>query len=94
MNKAQLVKVLYTSLNNQVSMPECEVALETVLSAITDVVASGEPVKISSFGQFYQGCRAACTKTNPKNPSLVVEVPTKKVFKFKPYSAVREQVNS
>jgi nucleoid DNA-binding protein len=94
MNKAQLVKVLYTSLNQQVSMPECEVALETVLTAITDVVATGEPVKIHSFGQFFLGGRKACTKTNPKNPSLIVDVPAKKVFKFKPYSAVREQVNS
>ena len=67
-------------------------ALEAVLSAITDELASGGQVTITGFGTFKVSQRAARTGVNPQNPSQKIEIPATTVPTFKAGKNLKEAV--
>ena len=67
-------------------------ALEGVLSAITDELASGGQVTITGFGTFKVSKRAARTGVNPQNPSQKIKIPATTVPTFKAGKNLKEAV--
>ena len=66
--------------------------VESVLAHMSDALASGETVKISSFGTFSVRDKTARVGRNPKTGEAVT-IPAKHVPHFKPGKEMRERVN-
>lgn len=62
-----------------------EVALEAVLSIISDALVSGDKVQLVGFGTFESKERAARVGRNPR-ANIPVNIPAKRVPVFKPGS--------
>ena len=65
--------------------------VETVLSTISDVLARGETVKISSFGTFSVREKAQRVGRNPKTGEEVPILP-RRVLSFRPSHLMKERV--
>lgn len=63
-------------------------AVDTVLDTITEALKAGENVQFTGFGQFVVIDKEARTARNPKTGEAV-EVPAKKVVKFRAGSGLR-----
>jgi integration host factor subunit alpha len=79
----------------QVGLPrnESQELVELVLKEISDALAEGESVKLSSFGSF--GIREKGERVG-RNPKTGEEVPItpRRVLVFKPSNIMKERVNS
>ena len=67
--------------------------VEGVLNHISDVLASGETVKISSFGTFGVRDKAARIGRNPKTGEEVPILP-RRVLTFRPSHLMKERVSN
>ena len=67
--------------------------VESVLQHMSDALAGGETVKISSFGTFSVRAKSARVGRNPKSGDRV-QVPAKHVPHFKPGKELRDRVNA
>jgi len=65
--------------------------VDNVFETIANVVAN-EDVAITGFGKFATSERAARTMRNPLNGEQV-QVPAKKVLKFKPAKSLKDSIN-
>ncbi len=65
--------------------------VESVLAHISDALASGESVKISSFGTFNVRDKAARVGRNPKTGEEVPILP-RRVLTFRPSHLMKERV--
>jgi integration host factor subunit alpha len=67
---------------------DCAELLETVLSEISDSLAEGETVKISSFGSF--SVRQKSQRMG-RNPKTLVDIPitARRIVKFRPSEKLR-----
>lgn len=63
-------------------------AVDTVLDTVTEALKAGENVQFTGFGQFVVIDKEARTARNPKTGETV-EVPAKKVVKFRAGSGLR-----
>lgn len=63
-------------------------AVDTVLDTVTEALKAGENVQFTGFGQFVVIDKEARTARNPKTGESV-EVPAKKVVKFRAGSGLR-----
>lgn len=63
-------------------------AVDTVLDTVTEALKAGENVQFTGFGQFVVINKEARTARNPKTGESV-EVPAKKVVKFRVGSGLR-----
>lgn len=79
MNKAELVDNISEKTNW--TKADSKVALESILEAIREGVASDGKVQMVGFGTFKSVERAARTGRNPKTGEAV-EIPAKTVTKF------------
>ena len=70
-----------------------EVALEAVLSIISDALVSGDKVQLVGFGTFESKERAARVGRNPR-ANIPVNIPAKRVPVFKPGSTLLLQTAS
>ena len=68
-----------------------EVALEAVLSIISDAHVSGDKVQLVGFGTFEKNDRAKRVKSNPR-ANIPVNIPAKRVPVFKPGSTLKSAV--
>ena len=66
--------------------------VESVLQHMSDALASGETVKISSFGTFSVRAKSARIGRNPRTGEAV-DVEAKRVPYFKPGKEMRERLN-
>lgn len=66
-------------------------ALDAILEAIKDALASGEKVSLVGFGTFMVKERAAREGRNPRT-GKTIKIPPKKVPVFKPGKELREAV--
>lgn len=66
-------------------------AVESMMSAIVDAVASGDPVRLSGFGTFETQERAARVARNPGTGARV-DVPAAVVPRFRASPQFRERV--
>ncbi len=89
MNKAELVEEVanQTGLTKKVSRE----AVNAVISAITDSLAKEEKVTLAGFGTFQVRERKARRGVNPQTRKTI-QIPAKKVPKFKPGKELREKV--
>jgi len=89
MNKAELVQEVanQTGLTKNVSRE----AVNSVVSAITDSLVREEKVTLVDFGAFQVVKRKARRGRNPQTGETI-QIPAKKVPKFRPGKGLREKV--
>ena len=90
MTKREIVK----SVSEKTGFTQKDVltVVDNVFETIANVVAN-EDVAITGFGKFATSERAARTMRNPLNGEQV-QVPAKKVLKFKPAKSLKNSINS
>jgi len=88
-NKAELVEEVanQTGLTKKASRE----TVDAIISAITDSLAREEKVTLVGFGTFQVMERKARTGRNPQTGDEI-QIPPKKVPKFKPGKGLRERV--
>ena len=74
------------------SRAESVAMVEMVLKEITDTLAKGETVKLSSFGSFMVRKKGRRIGRNPKTGTLVPILP-RRVIAFKPSAILKQQMN-
>ena len=86
---------LAEALVEKVGLPrnESQELVELVLSEISDALASGDPVKLSSFGSF--GIREKGERIG-RNPKTGEEVPItpRRVLVFRPSNIMKDRINA
>ena len=86
---------LAEALVDKVGLPrnESQELVELVLSEISDALAGGEPVKLSSFGSF--GIREKGERIG-RNPKTGEEVPItpRRVLVFRPSNIMKDRINA
>jgi len=90
MNKNELVKNIATSAG--LSQVAAEKALNAFMDTIKDSLAKGDAVTMVGFGSFSVSKRAARTGRNPRTGESI-NIPEKKVVKFKPGARLADAVN-
>ncbi len=88
--RAQLGEAVYQEVGR--SRNESAELLEAVLSQISDALARGETVKISSFGTFSVRQKGQRIGRNPKTGEEVPILP-RKVLVFRPSQVLKNRVN-
>lgn len=90
MTKREIVK----SISEKTGFTQKDVltVVDNLFETITSVVAN-EDVAITGFGKFATSERAARTMRNPLNGEQV-QVPAKKVLKFKPAKSLKDSINN
>ncbi len=90
MNKKELINAI--SEKTRLSAKEAGLALDAVLSAISDELAKGETVQLIGFGSFSVKERAAREGRNPRTGETV-KIEVAKVPAFKAGKALKDIVN-
>ena len=67
-------------------------ALDAFITAVTKSLKAGEEVRLVGFGTFGVSERAATTGRNPRTGDTI-NIPARKVAKFKPGKALQDTVN-
>jgi len=88
--RAQLSEAVYQEVG--LSRNESADLLESVLGYISESLASGESVKISSFGSFSVRQKGQRTGRNPKTGEEVPILP-RKVLVFRPSQVLKSRIN-
>ncbi len=88
--RAQLGEAVYQEVG--LSRNESAELLEAVLSQVSDALARGETVKISSFGTFSVRQKGQRIGRNPKTGEEVPILP-RKVLVFRPSQVLKNRVN-
>ncbi len=89
MNKAELISQI--SENASMTKQEVGAALDAVIKAISDALASGEDVSLIGFGTFTVKERAAREGRNPATGETIT-IPASKVPAFKAGKALKDAV--
>ena len=88
--RAQLSESVYQEVG--LSRNESADLLESVLGYISEALASGQPVKISSFGSFSVRQKSQRIGRNPKTGEEVPILP-RKVLVFRPSQVMKSKIN-
>lgn len=89
--RAQLGEAVYQEVG--LSRNESAELLEAALNYISDALASGESVKISSFGSFSVRQKGQRIGRNPKTGEEVPIMP-RKVLVFRPSQVLKSRINA
>lgn len=89
MNKSELVEAIAESAG--ISKKKAGNALEGMMGAVTSALESGDKVSLIGFGTFSVVERAARKAKNPQNGKMI-DIPAKKVAKFKVGAKLAEAV--
>ena len=89
--RADLCEAVYQKVG--LSRSESAALVELVLTAITDCLERGEPVKLSSFGAFVVRKKGQRIGRNPKTGEEVPISP-RRVVVFKPSAILKQRINS
>ncbi|HHV42696.1 MAG TPA: HU family DNA-binding protein [Clostridiaceae bacterium] len=90
MNKTELIDAVARS--TKLSKKDSELAINAVLSTITDTLAGGEKVVLVGFGTFEVRQRAARKGRNPSTKEEI-HIPASKAPVFKAGKNLKEKVN-
>ena len=71
---------------------DCKLVVDSILDAVTGALSTGQRIEIRGFGSFSVGLRKPRTGRNPATGELV-QVPAKKVVRFKPGMRMRDGVD-
>lgn len=89
MNKKDLINVIAEQA--QISKASAKIALDATLEAISSALANGDKVSLIGFGTFSVAERSARQGVNPAT-GQAIEIPAKKVAKFKAGAELAEKV--
>ena len=89
MSKYELVEKIASGA--EISKKDAEVALKSVISAISGALANGEDVSLVGFGTFSVSHRAARAGRNPRTGEKI-KIRATKTARFKPGKGLREAV--
>lgn len=90
MTKAELVSSI--SEQTGLSKAKSNEVINAITSAISNALSSGDKVTLVGFGTFTTTERAARQGRNPKTGE-VIDIPAKRVAKFKSGSGLNETIN-
>ncbi|GAB2746313.1 integration host factor subunit beta [Melaminivora jejuensis] len=76
----------------QLTQRDAELAVKTILDAVSDALVSGQRIEIRGFGSFSVTHRPPRMGRNPRTGEAV-PIPQKRVPHFKPGKALREAVD-
>jgi integration host factor subunit alpha len=88
--RAQLTEAIYQEVG--LSRNESADLVESVLKEISDVLAEGDTVKISSFGSFFVRKKGQRIGRNPKTGEEVPILP-RSVLIFRPSHVLKNRIN-
>ncbi|MEI6757645.1 MAG: HU family DNA-binding protein [Chlorobium sp.] len=89
MSKAELVEKIADKAN--LTKVDAERAVNAFINVVTETLKSGEDVTLVGFGTFTTGDRAERQGRNPQTGEAIT-IAAKKVVKFKPGKALKEEV--
>ena len=89
--RAHLIEAVYQEV--RLSRHECADLVESVLDEISDALARGEMVKISSFGSFSVRQKGQRVGRNPKTGEAVPILP-RRVLVFRASLSMKARINS
>lgn len=92
LTKSELIERL-AARQPQLSPHDVELAVKTLLDAMTDTLADGGRIEVRGFGSFSLHYRAPRVGRNPKTGESV-ELSGKHVPHFKPGKELRDRVNA
>jgi integration host factor subunit beta len=92
MTKSELIEIL-SARHSQLAPKDAELAVKTMLDAMSQTLADGDRIEIRGFGSFGLNYRPPRTGRNPKTGEKVL-VPKKYVPHFKAGKELRERVDS
>lgn len=90
LNKAQLVDIV--AQETSLTKVDVEKTIKATVDAISNELANDGSITLIGFGTFSVKEKAARTGKNPRTGDAI-EIPAKKVAKFKPGKALAEMVN-
>jgi len=90
--KSELIAIL-AGRYPQLAVRDTDIAVKTMLEAMTQALASGQRIEIRGFGSFSLSARSPRVGRNPKSGEKVM-VPGKQVPHFKAGKELRERVDS
>lgn len=88
--RADLSEAVYQKVG--LSRTESTALVELVLREISDCLAKGETVKLSSFGSFVVRQKGQRVGRNPKT-GVEVPIPPRRVMVFKPSNILKSKIN-
>ncbi len=88
--RAELSEAVYQRIG--LSRTESAALVELVLKEISDCLAEGETVKLSSFGSFVVRDKGARVGRNPKT-GIEVPIEPRRVMVFKPSNILKARIN-
>ncbi|KAA5599507.1 MULTISPECIES: integration host factor subunit alpha [Blastochloris] len=88
--RADLSEAVYQKVG--LSRTESTALVEQVLKEISDCLARGETVKLSSFGSFVVRHKGQRIGRNPKT-GVEVPIPPRRVMVFKPSNILKNRIN-
>ena len=91
MSKMELINAIAGKMD--VSKAEAERFMNAYMESIEEALMKEENVKLVGFGTFSVQEKEATTARNPRNPEEIIEVPAKKVVKFKISKKLKELLN-
>jgi DNA-binding protein HU-beta len=89
MSKAELVEKI--AAQAKLTKVDAERAVNSFINVVISTLKSGEDVTLVGFGTFTTGDRAARQGRNPQTGKTIT-IPAKKVVKFKPGKALKDEV--
>ncbi len=90
MNKGEVVEKMAQAAG--ITKSAADRALNGFIDAVTEALGSGDKVILVGFGTFFVSERKARTGRNPQT-GKPIEIPAKKVAKFKPGSRLADSIN-
>lgn len=90
MNKDDLIGKIATNIG--ISKTDAAKSVDAVFSTITSALKGGNEVRLVGFGTFLVTNRAATTGRNPRTGESI-QIPAKKVPKFRAGKALKQSVN-
>lgn len=92
MNKLELIEQLAAKAN--LSRPQSEGAVNSLVEIITSTIKSGGEVTITGFGTFSSKRREARMGVNPQKPQEKIQIPAVTVPKFKAGKTLKDALKS
>jgi len=89
--RAELSEAVYQRIG--LSRTDSSELVELVLREISDTLAAGETVKLSSFGSFLVRDKGARVGRNPKT-GVEVPIEPRRVLSFKPSNILKQRINA
>ena len=91
MGKMELINIIAKKMD--VSKAEAEKFMNAYMETIKEALLNEEEIKLIGFGTFSVQEKAATTARNHRNPEETIEVPAKKVVKFKLSKKLKDLFN-